>query len=474
MQRRSLWGDHIQMVHPTSLLGIVTLCAMSSPQSPQESPFLYGSVEVDGVKFPYRLLPPEKVEEGEAYPLVLFFHGSGERGTDNEAQLVHFPERMATEEYRAKFPCYLLAPQCPEDTRWYDFKRRPLEAPMQGAVLAMKEVLASNPIDRDRIYVTGLSMGGGGLFDLVGTHANWFAAAAPVCGRNDANLAARFTGLPMSIWHGDKDEVIEASYSRDMTTKLKGLGADVEYHELPGVGHASWERAYDPGGVLPWLFSKRRDLARSCQVAEGAFTRATARDARIAFLGDSITQAGAQPGGYVDQLREALLAAHPKAHVIAAGISGHRVPDLLRRYRADVIQEKATTVFVYIGINDVWHSEQGRGTHINEYEKGLRELVRNLKESGASVVLATPTVIGEKRGAANNLDAMLDRFAAVSRTVAAEEGAVLCDLRRAFQIYLEAFNPGNVERGILTTDGVHLTPLGNQLVALEAARALAL
>lgn len=462
------------MVYSLSLLGSVTLCAMLSPQSPQESPFQYGSVEVDGDKYPYRLLPPKDVEEGKAYPLVLFFHGSGERGTDNEAQLVHFPERMATEEYQAKFPCYLLAPQCPKDTRWYDFKRAPLEGPMQGAVLAMEEVLASAPIDRDRIYVTGLSMGGGGLFDLVGTHANWFAAAAPVCGRNDPNVAARFTGLPMSIWHGDGDEVIGASYSRDMTAKLEALGAEVEYHELPGVGHASWERAYDPDGVLPWLFSKRRNVGNACGVAEKALAGAMAPDARLAFLGDSITQAGALPRGYVDRLRKALVAAHPKAQVIAAGVSGHRVPDLLARFRGDVIEKKATNVFLYIGINDVWHSEQGRGTPIEEYEAGLRKLVRDLKESGASVVLATPTVIGEKRSAANALDGTLDRFADVSRTVAAEEGAVLCDLRRAFQVYLEAFNPDNVASGILTTDGVHLTPLGNQLVALEAARALAL
>ncbi len=475
------------MIYPTSLLGFVTLCAMSSLQSPQgapqgpqnslegtqDTPFLSGSVEVDGVEYPYRLMPPADLEKGKEYPLVLFFHGSGERGSDNEAQLVHFPERMATAEYRAKFPCYVLAPQCPEGTRWYDFDQEKLNPPMQAAVLAMQALLESAPVDRDRLYVTGLSMGGGGLFDLVGSHANWFAAAAPICGRNDPKVAARFTGLPLSIWHGDQDEVIKPSYSREMTAKLNDLGAEVEYHELQGVGHGSWEKAYDPDGVLPWLFSKRRDVEHTVSVAAGGFATTMAADERVAFLGDSITQAGNKPGGYVDRLREALKVSRPGAAVIPAGISGHRVPNLLRRYRADVIDKGASKVFLYIGINDVWHSENGRGTPIEEFEAGLRTLVRDFKESGADVVLATPTVIGEKRNGENTLDEMLDRFAAVSRTVASEEGAVLCDLRLAFETYLGVFNPKNVDRGILTTDGVHLTALGNQLVALEAARALA-
>jgi len=195
---------------------------------------------------------------------------------------------------------------------------------------------------------------------------------------------------------------------------------------------------------------------------------------RIAFLGDSITQQGAGQGGYARRIDEALAAKRPElnAKVIYAGISGHKVPDLQRRLERDVLSKNPTLVFIYIGINDVWHSQRGQGTPANKYEAGLRELIDRIGKAGATVVLATPSVIGEKTDGSNPLDKMLDQYADISRKVAAETSTPLCDLHAAFLAYLKEHNPENKRSGILTGDGVHLNAEGNRFVADCAARAI--
>ncbi len=451
------------------------------PGAPQESPFVAATVEHDGVTYGYRVLAPAEVLEGETYPLVLFLHGAGERGDDNRAQLAHFPERMLGLEYRERFPCYVVAPQCPKGADWADGGRGLAQgggmsaAPrpaLEAALLALEHVVRTEPIDTDRLYLTGLSMGGAGTWDLAARHPEWFAAAVPICGGGDVGQASRLAGLPLWAWHGADDTLVEPERTREMVTAVKDAGGEVKYSELEGVGHGSWVAAYAPDAALTWMFEQRRDPSKSLALASKAFAEACGPEERVAFLGDSITQAGNDAGGYVDTLRSALKASRPEAVVIPAGISGHKVPDLLKRYRVDVIREKATLVFLYIGINDVWHSEWGKGTSEEAFEEGLRQLVQDFRESGAEVVLATPSVIGEKPAGENRLDAELEAFSAISRRVAAEEGATLCDLQRAFRDRLRMLDPKDIDQGVLTTDGVHLSEAGNALVALEAARAL--
>jgi lysophospholipase L1-like esterase len=260
--------------------------------------------------------------------------------------------------------------------------------------------------------------------------------------------------------------------SQQMVAAMKELKLPVQYTELPGVGHFSWPQAYSDLDCLKLLMTSKRDPA--AMQAETARLLAEAIDAneRIAFLGDSITQAGNRPGGYVDQIRTGIAKLRPEAGVIPAGISGHKVPDLLARYEKDVLAKDATMVFLYIGINDVWHSNSGKGTPIDEFESGLRKLIQDFRASGAEVVLATPSVIGEKPQGQNGLDKMLEEFSAVSRRVAAEEGATLCDLRQSFFDSLRIFNPKDLGKGVLTSDGVHLNPDGNTFLAIEASRAL--
>ena len=190
---------------------------------------------------------------------------------------------------------------------------------------------------------------------------------------------------------------------------------------------------------------------------------------KIIFLGDSITQGGVGPKGYVTVVKNALAEKHKDLgiEVIAAGISGNKVPDLQKRLEKDVLAKKPTVVVIYIGINDVWHGENNpaNGTSKEKFEAGLKEIIGKIKDGGARVVLCTPTVIGEKKGGANKLDAKLDEYADISRKVAKDTGSQLCDLRKAFADHLDKNNADDKEKGVLTGDRVHLNDAGNKLVA---------
>jgi lysophospholipase L1-like esterase len=190
---------------------------------------------------------------------------------------------------------------------------------------------------------------------------------------------------------------------------------------------------------------------------------------RIVFLGDSITKGGSGKDGYITVIKNTLDDRYKDLgiEVFNAGISGNKVPDLQGRVEKDVIGKKPTIVFIYIGINDVWHGERdpSKGTTKDKFEAGLKEVIGKIKDSGAQVILCTPTVIGEKRDGANKLDAKLDEYSDVSRAVAKELRLPLCDLRKAFVEHLKTNNKDDKESGVLTGDRVHLNAAGNKLVA---------
>lgn len=458
-------------------LAVLALTVSSFCQTPQ---FQAGEVEIDGQAYPYQLLVPAELVEGESYPLILFLHGAGERGDDNKAQIRSFPRRMKRLQDDHGAPCFVLAPQCPKGVWWTGPAARgsssaapsqPIPS-MRAAIASLAEVVRAQPIDRDRIALTGLSMGGFGSWSMATRYPSWFSAVVPICGGGDDSRIARLAGLPIQVWHGDADTTVPTDRSRRLVKALNELEIPVDYHELEGVKHNSWNAAYGDASCLDLLFNKQRDPIAMQKATATVLAHAIAKDERIAFLGDSITQAGDRENGYVDLIRKGIAELRPEAVVIPAGISGHKVPDLLKRYQKDVLDKKPTMVFVYIGINDVWHSQSGKGTPIEDFEKGLRKLVQDFRAAGAVVVLATPSVIGEKPQGENDLDEMLDEYAAISRIVAAQEGAVLCDLRQAFLDHLLIFNPKDKSKGILTGDGVHLNAEGNLFVASEVARAL--
>lgn len=187
---------------------------------------------------------------------------------------------------------------------------------------------------------------------------------------------------------------------------------------------------------------------------------------RVVFLGDSITQSGARPGGYVALFQQAVddQFGEDEVAVIGAGISGHKVPDCQERLERDVLSKNPTHVVIYIGINDVWHSTSNRGTSKEDYEAGLNDLIKRIQAADSQVILCTPSVIGEKTDGSNSLDKMLDEYCEISRKVAGEQEIPLLDLRKKFLEYLKQNNPDNKPTKILTTDGVHLNPSGNRFV----------
>jgi isoamyl acetate esterase len=192
---------------------------------------------------------------------------------------------------------------------------------------------------------------------------------------------------------------------------------------------------------------------------------------RIIFLGDSITAGGVNPKGYVTLIKNHMKEKHADLDItiIGAGVSGNKVPDLQRRLQKDVLAKKPTIVVIYIGINDVWHKD---GTPKDKFETGLTDIVTKIKDSGARVILCTPSVIGEKKDGGNGKDAQLDEYADIGRKIAKDTKVQLCDLRKAFVDHLKANNPDNKEKGILTNDGVHLIPAGNALVAATMLKSL--
>lgn len=206
------------------------------------------------------------------------------------------------------------------------------------------------------------------------------------------------------------------------------------------------------------------------------------KDDRIVFLGDSITAAAVKPNGFITLITDSIEETHPDLGIetFGAGISGNKVPNLQKRLEKDVLAKKPTIVFIYIGINDVWHwrknkeGEMAGGTTKEVFESGLKDLVSKINDAGARVILCTPTVIGEKPDGSNERDPMLEEYAAISREVAEDTGSQLVDLRKAFIDHLKENNPDNKPKGILTGDGVHLNPAGNKLVAREMGAALGL
>jgi len=193
-------------------------------------------------------------------------------------------------------------------------------------------------------------------------------------------------------------------------------------------------------------------------------TSMTFKPKRIIFFGDSITQQGVAANGYVTLIKKALDST--KYTVLGAGIGGNKVYDLYLRLEDDVLNKKPDLVVIYVGINDVWHKQSSHtGTDYDKYLKFYQALINKIQAAGSKVVLVTPSVVGEKKDGTNELDADLNKYAAGIRELATKNNLPVCDLRKIFADYEAKNNPQDLEKGILTTDRVHLNETGNKLVA---------
>lgn len=249
------------------LTALLLLCLLV-PISAEEPYATFTHTGKDGATLPYRLLTPEKIEAGKRYPVVIFLHGAGERGNDNQKQLKHGAGLFAKPEVRQKFPCYVIAPQCPDGKKWCEVDwgdPKPHQTPAQPSVpmsllLELIDEFRQRPsVDQARLYVTGLSMGGFGTWDLISRRPTQFAAAVPICGGGDVAAATVLAKMPIWIFHGANDTVVKTVRSQLMDEALKKAGSTlVKYTEYPGVGHDAWNPAYKESELLPWLFGQRR------------------------------------------------------------------------------------------------------------------------------------------------------------------------------------------------------------------------
>lgn len=227
-------------------------------------------VSVAGDSLNYCLLEPEAQVKGEKYPLILFLHGAGERGNDNQKQLTHGGQMFLNPVNREKYPAFVLFPQCPEDSYWA-YGSRPLPfvpgkmprlekmPPVFQAVKELLDFYLQNPsVDRSRVYIIGLSMGAMGTFDMVARFPDTFAAAIPICGIVNPDRLTVARDVKFRIFHGDADDVVPVEGSREAYKALKKAGASVEYIEFPGCNHGSWNPAFNYPDFMEWLFSQRR------------------------------------------------------------------------------------------------------------------------------------------------------------------------------------------------------------------------
>lgn len=229
-------------------------------------------ISEDGDTLDYRILFPENYEENKGYPLLLFLHGAGERGSDNERQLTHGAKLFLSPENRKNFPAIVVFPQCPEDKYWIDIAVRAqlrgqgdpdfketIKSPSEELSLVnelMDNLIQKERVDQNRIYLMGLSMGGFGTFETLARWPEKYAAAIGICGGGNISLTKNYADQT-AVWitHGAKDDVVPVVLSQRLYHALKEHGANVRYTEFPEANHNAWDPTFAIPELLPWLFS---------------------------------------------------------------------------------------------------------------------------------------------------------------------------------------------------------------------------
>jgi lysophospholipase L1-like esterase len=191
-----------------------------------------------------------------------------------------------------------------------------------------------------------------------------------------------------------------------------------------------------------------------------------AKKIKVVFFGDSITEAAVNPHGFIT-IDNGLLNPESASNydLIGAGVSGNKVYDLYLRMEEDVIRKTPDIVVIWVGVNDVWHKKMGTGTDADKFEKFYLAIVKKFREANIKIILCTPASIGEKYDNTNEQDGDLNKYSNIIRRIASEQHLTLVDMRAEFEAYEKSNNPGNLEKGILTADGVHLNDAGNMFVA---------
>jgi lysophospholipase L1-like esterase/poly(3-hydroxybutyrate) depolymerase len=378
----------------------------------------------EGAMLNYRLLKPRDFDATKKYPLVLFLHGAGERGTDNLVQLKHGAPLFLKAEARQKYPCFVIAPQCPPEQTWSAvkgwtgpnaFEEEPT-APMKLVFGAVDALLKEFPIDQDRLYVTGLSMGGYGTWDILTRQPQRWAAAVPVCGGGDASRIAPAKGVALWAIHGLLDPVVPVIRSQEMIAALEAAGGKPLFSEYPYVKHDSWTTAYGEPELLAWMFAQKRGSVVAWQAVASPYSQPpsslcagagpmqsglwfrtlwkgrreqwsrmkTVEEGAVVFFGDSITQ------GWNTLAKD-----FPDMKVSNRGISGDTTRGLLTRMQGDVLDLKPKAVAILIGTNDL---DQGGEPEV--VAKNLQAIVARLHAANPAMPVVISKVMprGPKAG----------------------------------------------------------------------------
>ncbi len=381
-------------------------------------------VNADGLQLGSRLLKPRSYDPKKKYPLVLMLHGADERGSDNSAPLKHGASTFLKPEWREKYPCFVLVPQCPAEQTWSAvkgwtgaaaFEEEPT-APMVLVLRAVDALLKEFPIDKDRLYVTGLSMGGFGTWDILTRQPQRWAAAVPICGGGDPARIGVAKGVALWAFHGVNDAAVPAIRTQEMIAALQTAGGGPLYSEYPGVGHESWKIAYEEPELLPWMFAQKRGAvvpwksvahplaqppsnlcAGEGPMQSGLWFRSLWKNRRdqwakskeadrgaVVFFGDSITQGWATLTSDFSHLK-----------VANRGISGDTTRGLRTRLQGDVLDLKPAAVSILIGTNDL-----DQGAAPETVAQNLQAIVAALQESDPALPIVINKVMprGAKEG----------------------------------------------------------------------------
>lgn len=219
-------------------------------------------------QLPYNIYFPKDYDGHKEYPIIFFFHGAGERGINNKAQLKHIAPILANEETQKKYPSILVFPQCPVNDYWASVDRsnnewnfsnddRPTAAGLKAEKL-LDQIIETYTVDKNRVYISGLSMGGFGTYSILTRMPEKVAAAIAICGGVNVDNATQFKNIPLQIFHGAQDEVVPISQSKNLAKKLEALKAPFKYTEYPDLGHEIWNKVYEDPSTLEWLFSQTK------------------------------------------------------------------------------------------------------------------------------------------------------------------------------------------------------------------------
>lgn len=255
------------------IIPILIICLFTTVVKAQDlSKFKKETYIVGNDTLPYRILYPENFDATKKYPIVLFLHGRGESGNDNQKQLNNGGKLFLSENYRQNFPSIVIFPQCAEDSYWsnvdietvsnkrfFTFQKGGEATKSMSLVLKFTdEFFKKSFADQSKIYVGGLSMGGMGTFEILRRRTKTFAAAFAICGGDNPANAKKYKNVPLWIFHGGLDDVVNPQLSYQVFRALKQLGNEPKYTIYPKANHNSWDSTFAEPALFPWLFGQQK------------------------------------------------------------------------------------------------------------------------------------------------------------------------------------------------------------------------